>query len=649
MSFIDKIPKSILMRGVSLAISAGIVLTSTAAAAPTPAASSEPVETALPSSSPIVRKLPDFDFDPVLPPSAAATPVAQKQMSLALFASQQNLGIDLYVDKSLMTGVPAKITLECISLVELEDENNKTDNKASVVGTKTEYDLDETKGGIIIMSLLPGVYSVSVSCSDQNYIVPESQKITVKEKISYTVDKNVKAEKESSTTRAEDGTGAGGEKGGAAVVITIPTAIETPTATPAPTAEPTAAPTQAPAIPAAQESTVNGEITKTVYTISDAQCYSGATAGCQYMFYADGTQSPYYAVWNESHKFLIQATYDAAQMEALTQASSIVSSSAASAQAASSAAASVTSSPATDLPSAYALFDSASGTIVANSTFTLSQVSVGTGSYSGWVSDAAGKMYYDPVTGQKLINATVSIAGTVYTFDANGYVVTALAATAAPTATPTAAPTAAPSTASNTLCIDVSSHQNSIDWASVKAAGIQYAIIRVGYRGYSSGRLVSDACAAANIQSARANGIKVGLYVFDQSINETEAVEEASLAVRYASTYGCDLQIYIDSEWGNSSGSGRADSISTEQRTANLVAFCETVRSAGYSAGVYASASWFGSHIYFSSVSPYSIWVAHYTSASAPSFSAKWYLWQYTSKGSVPGISTSVDVNRFSN
>ena len=82
--------------------------------------------------------------------------------------------------------------------------------------------------------------------------------------------------------------------------------------------------------------------------------------------------------------------------------------------------------------------------------------------------------------------------------------------------------------------IDVSSHQGNIDWASVKAAGINFAIIRVGYRGSQTGALVEDSCFKKNIQGATANGINVGVYFFTQATTEAEAVEEASMALTYA-------------------------------------------------------------------------------------------------------------------
>ena len=126
-----------------------------------------------------------------------------------------------------------------------------------------------------------------------------------------------------------------------------------------------------------------------------------------------------------------------------------------------------------------------------------------------------------------------------------------------------------------------------------------------------------------------------------------EAVDEASLAIKLAQQYGCDLPIYIDNEWGNSNGTGRGDKISVEQRTANIIAFCETVKNAGFTPGVYSGAYWYNSSINFSAIAHYNIWVAHYTTASKPNFAHKYYLWQFTSQGIVDGINTNVDVNRF--
>ena len=191
------------------------------------------------------------------------------------------------------------------------------------------------------------------------------------------------------------------------------------------------------------------------------------------------------------------------------------------------------------------------------------------------------------------------------------------------------------------LGIDVSYYQENIDWNAVKASGVEFVIIRVGYRGYGSGKLVQDPKFDTYMKGAKAAGLRVGVYFFSQAIDEEEARAEASACLNAVAGYGLQYPIYIDIEMSGGNGSGRADGLNKAQRTAVAVAFCETVRNSGYSAGVYASQSWFSSHLNYSMISQYSIWNARW--GSSPGMSCD--LWQYTSKGSVPGISTNVDLN----
>lgn len=187
--------------------------------------------------------------------------------------------------------------------------------------------------------------------------------------------------------------------------------------------------------------------------------------------------------------------------------------------------------------------------------------------------------------------------------------------------------------------IDVSKWQGKIDWAAVANAGIDFAIIRCGYRGSSTGVIVEDPYFKANIQGATANGIKVGVYFFTQAITEAEAVEEASAAISWVSGYKLNFPIFIDTEGSG----GRADSLGKSARTAIVKAFCETVRNSGYKPGIYASKYWYYDNLDTSQLSTYNIWVAQYNTVC--NYSGRYDMWQYTSSGKVPGISGNVDMN----
>ena len=236
--------------------------------------------------------------------------------------------------------------------------------------------------------------------------------------------------------------------------------------------------------------------------------------------------------------------------------------------------------------------------------------------YTGWRTDG-GKVYYYDANHNKITGNQV-IGGVMYTFGGDG----------------------ALSQSSGNRGIDVSKYQGNIDWGAVAASGINFAIIRVGYRGSSSGALVQDPYFKKNISGATKAGIKVGLYFFTQAVNEAEAVEEASMAMSLASGYKVTYPIFIDTE---SASNGRANGLSKSARTAVVKAFCQTVRNGGYKAGVYASKSWYANQLNASALNGYCIWVAQYNSSCT--YSGKYDMWQYSSKGSVSGIKGNVDMN----
>lgn len=189
--------------------------------------------------------------------------------------------------------------------------------------------------------------------------------------------------------------------------------------------------------------------------------------------------------------------------------------------------------------------------------------------------------------------------------------------------------------------IDVSKYQGSIDWQAVKDSGISFVMIRVGYRGYSSGVLVEDPYFRQNIDGAQAVGLKVGVYFFTQAITAQEAVEEASMVLELISGYSLDYPVAFDTEYV---GGARADDLTVSQRTAITVAFCETIRSSGYTPAVYASKNWFDGKLDQSQLTDYKIWLAHYTT-STDSYEGQCDIWQYAATGSVGGIAGGVDMN----
>lgn len=189
--------------------------------------------------------------------------------------------------------------------------------------------------------------------------------------------------------------------------------------------------------------------------------------------------------------------------------------------------------------------------------------------------------------------------------------------------------------------IDVSAYQGDIDWDKVKASGVDFVIIRAGYRGSKTGVLVEDSCFKKNLQGAREAGIQVGVYFFTQATNEVEAVEEASMVVSLLENSKIDYPIFIDTE--GAGGNGRADLLDAETRTKVCVAFCKTVESAGYHGGVYASRSWYYRNLNASDLEEFVIWDAEYV--GNPQYTGKYDMWQYTSSGLIDGINTRVDLD----
>ena len=191
------------------------------------------------------------------------------------------------------------------------------------------------------------------------------------------------------------------------------------------------------------------------------------------------------------------------------------------------------------------------------------------------------------------------------------------------------------------LGIDVSKWNKEIDWEKVKGDGIEFAIIRCGYRGASSGALVLDPMYKRNIEGAIEAGIPVGVYFFTQALDEVEAVEEASMVISLIEDYDVDYPVFLDSE--SAGGRGRADALDAEERTKIHKAFLETIASAGYETGIYASRNWLNDELDMTEVSEYRTWLAEY--ADIPVYDKYYHMWQYTSKGSVDGIETRVDLN----
>lgn len=190
--------------------------------------------------------------------------------------------------------------------------------------------------------------------------------------------------------------------------------------------------------------------------------------------------------------------------------------------------------------------------------------------------------------------------------------------------------------------IDVSKYQGEIDWEAVKNDGIDYAIIRVGIRGYSEGGIVEDEYFRQNIEGAIANEIPVGVYFFTQAINEAEALEEADFVIEMLQGYQLTYPVYLDVE-DVKKESCRTNGLTVEERTNNAKVFLERIREAGYEPALYGNMKSFLLMVDLASLEQYDKWFAGYTLPIYYPYEYK--MLQYSEKGRVAGVPVAVDVN----
>ena len=579
---------------------------------------------------------------PTPEPTATPTPTPQlRQVKMEIATVQQSIGVDLVEE---VDGEEFPLAGEPF-VVLITDEDEKTQS----------YDVDADTGTLLVEDVEPGDYRVELE-EREGYALPEPQTVTVKEKVVYVADTAAVADKivqaDQVVESQEDN-----------IYGQVADAVVTP---PSDTVE---------YVDSSSE-TVSEEI----------QVYTGAKLNDEgYMLLKDGTVTDYKPVFDTATGYLVKAvrstvpsptpvpvpsviltptpvptespeptqtpestqTPEATQTPEPTQGSGSQATSQALSRTPSPTGAALwvqrlsswfadrlgrlgaglplraASVDFAAWPDEIVLYDMDNHTMASNEEYpfdlSVDTVSTETGEvlYSGWNTIDGKKYYFDPET-HTPVTGTQVIGGVTYHFNSSGVL------------------------QQETRGVDVSKYQGDIDWNQVKAAGYEFAIIRVGYRGYGSGALVEDSHFRQNIQGATAAGLQIGLYFYSQAINEEEAVEEASMVLRLCSGYRLDYPIYFDTE-KVAGDTGRADSLSRAERTACAVAFCETIRNAGYTAGVYSYASWFYNQLNMSNFGNYQIWIAQYRDVL--DFSGRYNMWQYASDGCVPGISKLCDLN----
>ncbi len=191
--------------------------------------------------------------------------------------------------------------------------------------------------------------------------------------------------------------------------------------------------------------------------------------------------------------------------------------------------------------------------------------------------------------------------------------------------------------------VDVSHHNGTIDWNKVKKQGYEFAILRLGYRGYGTdGTLNVDEQFQTSFKAARKAGMKLGVYFFSQAVNEQEALEEAELTLTELNNSKLDLPVFFDPEL-ITNDKARTDGLSGKQFTQNTIAYCERIREAGYQPAIYSNLYWEARLFDLYELRDYPIWYADYQAVPQTPYDFKF--WQYSESGSVDGITGGTDLD----
>jgi len=191
--------------------------------------------------------------------------------------------------------------------------------------------------------------------------------------------------------------------------------------------------------------------------------------------------------------------------------------------------------------------------------------------------------------------------------------------------------------------VDVSKWQYDVNWKKVKEAGVDYAIIRLGYRGTAAaGNCAMDPYYEQNIKGALEAGLQVGVYYFTQAITVEEAIEEANIVIDELKGYNITFPVVYDTEYRED---GRANNLSNAERTACAKAFCDTILAAGYTPVIYSSTNWSILNLNLEELQGYDFWYAYYGAPENLYMPYGFTMWQYTESGRVDGIETNVDLN----
>jgi len=190
--------------------------------------------------------------------------------------------------------------------------------------------------------------------------------------------------------------------------------------------------------------------------------------------------------------------------------------------------------------------------------------------------------------------------------------------------------------------VDVSKYNSYVDYNSLKNAGVQYAMIRVGARGYQSGKISMDEYFTDNIKQAAQAGLSVGLTFYSQAVTSQEAQEEAQTVISSIGSYKITYPIAFDMEHVDNDTS-RIDTLTADQKTAIAKTFCDAIKKAGYVPIIYGSKEWLIKEINLSKLTDYDVWLSQ--NEDVPDYPYKFAMWQYSNNGTIDGISGNADLD----
>lgn len=190
--------------------------------------------------------------------------------------------------------------------------------------------------------------------------------------------------------------------------------------------------------------------------------------------------------------------------------------------------------------------------------------------------------------------------------------------------------------------VDVSDLQGKIDWERVSEDGIDFAMIRLGRRGYTEGNIYLDNYYYENVSGVQSEGMPFGVYFFSQAITEDETIEEANFVIKHLSGSGISYPVVFDHE-PVESADGRANNLSKNELTHITKAFCQKIEDAGYTPMIYGNA-FDMERLNLNDLKGIDVWYAEYES-SQPTGQFDFAMWQYSSTANVSGINTQADLS----